>query len=325
MSLITAFAQHAEMFDSCAFVVHNAVDGTFEFLKENFPESTTFSNLAGHPQSTVMTKLMIEAFELGIDVVIPLDADEFLPFSSRSQLDAFLVENRDIDVLQIPWRNFSARTFPLLPDLSNLIYAHKYSSVHKSIIYKSAYMKDPKLKITQGNHDIQSKKKMIVRREKKSFIIHIPIRDPLQYAQKNIHGASTYLEEKTHDLSDDWIKGALEPFPVDSELIEMALDYGDKKCQVGHTDLKSIDLLPWMTNGYSQISQSQSFLKVMHDDWKKLRLIYGNTGDGETTKIELVMIKHRIMKYEQLFFFRLMRRMEREFTKSLFRLRKLFK
>ena len=315
ISLLPAFMNHAEsLFDSQSFVVHNAVDGTLEALMERFPNSVSFINTEGYPQSTTMTKLMIEAFESGIDVVIPLDADEFLPFSRKAQLDEYFRKSDTVDVLEVPWRNYSVKTFPLDKHMSNLIYSHDFSKVHKAIIYRSAFIKDPNLTLTQGNHSLVTQKHLNIKREDKHFIIHVPIRDPLQYAQKNIHGASTYLQERTHVLSDDWVNSALFPFPEMDELISKSLDYGNQMCIYDHTSLNQIESYTWMENGFDEAKQKESFLAVMNADWHKLKEMYSKSSHDDTSWIEVKILKQRIMRYEKSFSFRVFRKIERAWS-----------
>jgi hypothetical protein len=312
ISIAPAFISHAKFFfDMRSFAVHNGTDGTFEELDKNFPGEVLPLEIDGHPQSSVMTKLMRGAFEFGADVVIPLDADEFLPFLDRSQLDDFLRSHQSVDVLQIPWRNFAPLAFPLSNDMDNLVSAHNYSTVHKTIVFRSAFLKNKNIALNQGNHSIESDVKLRESKELQHFLIHIPIRDPLQYAQKNIHGASSYISEKVHTLSDDWINGSLLPFPSESDLLQIALDYGGKKCQSDHETFKPIVTLPWMKNGFDLSKQTDSYIKVMRQDWHKLLLMYRNAGDGQTSEIELRIMKQRIRQFENSYFFRFIRKVER--------------
>jgi hypothetical protein len=311
-SILPAFINHAKtLFDSHSFVVHNASDGTFNHLKKEFSYSTVYLSQDGYPQSTVMTKLLLDAFNDGVDVVFPLDADEFLPFSNREELHNFLESKKDIDVLQIPWRNFSVRQFPLETDMNNLYFSHSYASVYKSVIFRSAYLKNSKISLTQGNHSVIPLDHLEIEKEKIKYIIHIPIRDQLHYAQKNIHGASTYLDENFHTLSDDWVKGALVPFPEEDLLISMALDYGERPCVEKHEVLNQISFFPWMRNGFDASSQRTSFLSVMREDWPKLKRMYSKSKDTELSEIEIKVLIQRIKKYEKSFSFRLLKRVER--------------
>lgn len=312
ISLLPAFINHAEaLFDSHSFVVHNSVDRTLEEMKVRFPASVAALNVDGYPQSTIMTQLMLEAFESGVDVVIPLDADEFLPFSSKDQLNEFLSENEAVDVLELPWRNYSVKEFPLHKDMTNLVYSHPFSKVHKSIIFRSAFVKDSQIALTQGNHSLVTSKLLNVKKENEKFIIHVPIRDPLQYAQKNIHGASAYLQETTHDLSDDWVNGALDPFPKEDDLISMSLDYGNLKCLNSHISLNQIESYPWMSCGFDESKQKDSFLAVMNVDWHKLKDMYAHSDTDYISSLEMKILKQRLKKYEESYSFRVFRKMER--------------
>jgi hypothetical protein len=299
ISLCDAFLGHAVLlFDRHLLACHNSIDGTFEKLSSRLPNSVVKMNSEGYPQSTVMTQLMIGAFEAGADVVIPLDADEFLPFSTREELNGFLQSHEDVDVLQVRWRNFTASKFPLDSKLSNLVFAHDYSAIHKSFVYRSAYLKDRTIELTQGNHDIKDSAKLKIKNESTSYIIHVPIRDPLHFAQKNIHGASSYLNESKHTLSDDWIAGALNPFPSEQDLIRLALDYGGLPCSNEHKNLRNIESKPWMLNGFDQSKQKESFLMVMREDWPNIKKMYQQAGDGETSEIEVRILKQRIKNIE---------------------------
>jgi len=300
LSFSNLFVNHSKtMFQDVNIIAHNSFDGTFEKMQSAFGEKVKRSSLPGHPQSTLMTQLMNEAFEDGADVVFPLDFDEFLPFESGVELDSFLRKYQNCDVLEIPWRNFGVESYPLKPGLENLIYYHDFSKVKKSVIFRSAWKKNSEITLVQGNHSLKELSGMKVFQADESYIIHIPVRDPLHFAQKNILGATAFLNEFKHALSDDWVRGALKPFPGEDSLIQQSLDYGATVCVNGHFDLKSETKFGWMTDGFSLQGQLNSFLSFMQEKWPEVREIYREPGSAGISAIELAIKLDRLRKYEE--------------------------
>ena len=82
--IIESFVRHALLIADCLLVVdHDSTDDTEEILAqlqgEGLPLEISGYAGAGHDQAEVMTGLMYRAIEeYGADIVIPLDADEFL-------------------------------------------------------------------------------------------------------------------------------------------------------------------------------------------------------------------------------------------------------
>ncbi len=82
--VIESFVRHGLLIADCLLVVdHDSTDGTGEILaqlqREGLPLEISGYAGAGHDQAEVMTGLMYRAIEeYGADIVIPLDADEFL-------------------------------------------------------------------------------------------------------------------------------------------------------------------------------------------------------------------------------------------------------
>lgn len=82
--VIESFVRHALLIADCLLVTdHDSTDGTGELLlqlqRDGLPLEVRSYAGAGHDQAEVMTGLMYRAIEeYGADIVIPLDADEFL-------------------------------------------------------------------------------------------------------------------------------------------------------------------------------------------------------------------------------------------------------
>ena len=97
------------MADQLLIVDHESSDGTGGVLaalvQEGLPVSVRAEHRAAQLQSEVMTELMREAFEAyGADVVLPLDADEFLVAESAALSCRKLLERLDTSyVYSLSW------------------------------------------------------------------------------------------------------------------------------------------------------------------------------------------------------------------------------
>ena len=93
--ILPAFiAHHEALVDVMFFADHRSVDGTYRYLQrlsqreQTGHASVELFRFGSHPdlQREVCGLLARQAFTLGFDWVIFLDADEFLPFASAAEL-----------------------------------------------------------------------------------------------------------------------------------------------------------------------------------------------------------------------------------------------
>lgn len=288
--------QNELLFDWNILTFHNSVDGIRNFFEEANKTKVIVNKERGYPQSSISSKMMLDAFLNDADVCIPLDADEFLPFHSKSELEEFLrpFVSR-YDFIEVPWRNCSAFPSPMASRVDNLKYAHSQSRVSKVIVFRSAFEKDNQLKLSQGNHLVSSSEHLEGIRVSDSFIIHIPFRSQLHYAKKMLQGAASMFEEKEHDLSDQWIDGAKKPFLSQAELNRESLDYGDIVC-LEHSELLPQQMYLMDAKVYDESTEVISFNAVMEEYWSQIVKIFSTTSSSSLSSLEVKQLNRRLAK-----------------------------
>jgi len=186
LALAGAFRDQLEtFFDKSYLVSHNTYDKTADL----FLDSNKFAvNVVKDPifrQAELVSVEMVRAFEEGADWVIFLDFDEFLPLSGRGELEVFLNEHEEKDVVSWRWQTIYPETLGH-PE----IFKRKFFTIpdaaidRKVIISKRAYEKDPNLLVSHGSHEQISNKKMDVHFEEKFKLIHLIIHGLDHFKQK---------------------------------------------------------------------------------------------------------------------------------------------
>jgi hypothetical protein len=289
-------SQNRDLFDQSILTFHNSIDGSLEAFKNEINTQFVIHSQKGYPQSSVTTQMMRDAFVAGADICIPLDADEFLPFTSRNQLEFFLLPYvSKFDFIEIPWRNCFPSPFPISPMADNLKYAHAHSNVRKTIVFRSAFEKDASLRLSQGSHMIMSNAEMRGTIVSDNYLIHIPFRSQIHYARKMLQGAVVMYEENEHDLSDQWMDGAKRPFLTQEELMLQALDYGQDLC-VKHSALYSQELFTTGIEVYNERDDVTSFNLVMEEYWGRISDVLASVPGTEFSVLEIKQIERRLKK-----------------------------
>lgn len=289
--------QNNRLFDQSYLTFHNSFDGTRELFEKEPNTQVKVTNLAGYPQSTLTNGLLEQAFIEGADVCIPLDADEFLPFTDRKQLENFLEPYiANFDYLEISWRNCAPLEYPISGNLDNLKYAHPYSNIHKVFVFKSAFEKSQKLELSQGSHLISSNVELKGIHSMETYLIHVPFRSQLHYAQKMLQGAAVMFDENEHDLSDQWIDGAKRPFLSQGDLIRVALDYGEPICNA-HEHLYDQNSSFEETDVFNDSLDIVSFNLVMQKYWDRINSMFASVQDTSFNALEIKQINRRLVKF----------------------------
>lgn len=289
--------QNNRLFDQSYLTFHNSFDGTRELFEKEPNTQVKVTDLAGYPQSTLTNGLLEQAFIEGADVCIPLDADEFLPFTDRKQLENFLEPYiANFDYLEISWRNCAPLEYPISGNLDNLKYAHPYSNIHKVFVFKSAFEKSQKLELSQGNHLISSNVELMGIHAKEAYLIHIPFRSQLHYAQKMLQGAAAMFDENEHDLSDQWIDGVKQPFLSQGDLIRIAFDYGEPICNT-HEHLYEQYTIFEESDAFNHSAEIVSFNLVMQKYWSRIKSMFASVPDTSFSALEVKQLNRRLAKF----------------------------
>ena len=298
LALADAIRKHSlKFFDHAYFAFQNSQDGTMSRISSHRNFEMTTVSAVGYPQSTVVSNLINQAFKDGADAVIPLDADEFLSNQDSIELKNYLTKfESKVDFILIPWRNLAPKQYPINKNFQDLYFAHNFSEVHKVIILKSAYEKGFEIEVSQGSHHLVNSNLYTGSKSNDVFIYHLPFRSQLHYSRKMLQGAAAMYRESNHDLSDDWINGAANAFISESELKNLAFDYGSTSCNVNHESIKVAELS--IDAEYSEILELKSFLETMPLYWRDVLRMFEKVPSTDYSALELKMIERRLRKIE---------------------------
>lgn len=192
--LIEAFINHAnEFFDYLYLLDHQSTDDTLDIINKQNNQNMQlfFLNSTGQPQSEVTTFFAHKILnETDVDYLFLLDADEYLPFSNRQELETFLLKHQEIDIIKMYWRNLSPMDFHSNDIfLGNFLYSGK-SKIYFKIILSKSVREIENWQISQGNHSlIVDKNTSVATAESDMPLYHIPIQNMTQLYLKMMSGA----------------------------------------------------------------------------------------------------------------------------------------
>lgn len=239
--IIESFVRyHCCIFDGMVIIDSFSSDNTLKILNqlkaEGKPIYILQDSSTEFTQNQKMTKLLYYTIDkYNPDIVVPLDADEFLTVSN-SKGDPLNILNRIPmnKVFHVKWRNY-------VPDSSDVIdekfipkrlkYARidKYS-FEKVIIPKAIARKYP-LKLVQGNHTVKSISDSVMKKLYELEIAHFPVRSIKQVKSKILSAWINNLSRYNRDEKECWHwKNLFEKFKkgedIDqNDLIQIAKDY----------------------------------------------------------------------------------------------------
>lgn len=257
--IIALFARHLlALFDEIVLVDHRSDDVTRQIvqaLAAAHPNVTRYElQEHGYIQDIVSNHVVRECEALkGVDWILFLDADEFLPFASKDALCDFLHRHSDFPVISLRWKNLIPAEYwdYKVGGLGEKeIFCAGKASKFRKIAFQPKKMEGLRYWINQGNHSISRAKGMDPLRahESGAVLYHLPIRSANQLAIKLNQGVLSYLRRKTHagDMKGQhWfeILNSLNSLgDITPELLNgVALSYGDVAQHgepAGHDDLE---------------------------------------------------------------------------------------
>jgi hypothetical protein len=263
------FAQAQQLFDFGFIISHNSYDNTVSNLPKNCEH--IFLESKGYPQSKVVSEFVKRAIiEVGADVVIPLDFDEFLPFKTKADLEEYLLSvPKEFDCIKINWQNLVPFEFSNREMFRNVFYyAHEKSQISKIIVFKDIIKSHPDFQISQGSHTVFSQSSVRFYIENNYRLLHIPIQGTFQFAQKVLLGASVVAEGKLGDQGDHWVRHSFEPFETTENLKNIAFDYGNPPCKF-HKNIFESDF-DFSHLGSDFIGEFESFAQSIKGNWEKI-------------------------------------------------------
>lgn len=202
--VIESFVRHhAAVADAICIIDHASIDGTSEILAalvdEGLPLTVLRYDGVAQVQSELLTELMATVFDEGADLVLPLDADEFLwPEEGRTLSDVRAdLQRLAVDkVYAWPWvrccfihpAEERDRLLPARPALR----AIAPDVLQKIVIGRTAF-ETTHCRIAQGNHHalIETKQgisRLVPQKLGGAFLAHFPWRSAEQAAAKAATG-----------------------------------------------------------------------------------------------------------------------------------------
>ena len=199
--VIQDFCSHVSaLFDDIIIIDHRSQDGTREYLENVAKVDTRFQILKfeepGYFQSQLMTWAArnLESCKKA-DWVFFLDADEVLPFKSRTDLEVALEIEAIRPIIRLPWKNLVPFDYAAGSLFNRTYYIPKGNAQHSKIAYQPKLLPVSDFVIAQGNHALLSARGGGELPSKKAFpLYHVPLRDRDQIGLKIIQGVNSYLK-----------------------------------------------------------------------------------------------------------------------------------
>lgn len=300
--IIESFIRHhLNIVDEMIIVDHNSCDSTKQILEclhaEGLPIHIKTDYRVEQAQSEIMTSLMYEAIKkYGADIVVPLDADEFLVNIETEENCRTILQNIDSNgVYAVDSINY----FPSLDDKTELFlpwrpcYRAREKQKDPKVIVGRKVIEDFHVSLLQGNHDIgisKRKKKLINYSCCNLFqIAHFQVRSREQFVSKVSVGwiGNLARHNKTLNQASHW-KAAFEKIKhgmiiSEDEIIKMVsgidiekkdLEYASlkKHCQysqINYADLIAVD--PFINLLYTSESLAAEYA---HNKAKERNIYY---------------------------------------------------
>lgn len=222
--IIESFIRYTLTFcDEILVVNHNSDDSTGEILEklqhEGLPIHVEIFLDPRHLQSEIMTNLMYIAMEqYDADVIIPLDADEFLlPFDKNMSVRKLLQTMSINTVTTLPWyihrfKNINNTSDEFILNLPAVRVSNP-DKMSKIIVGKGFLQKNKKMSLRQGNHSLQEEgntsKIIDTIHSDELYLAHFNIRSEEQYLSKIIVGALADIAKFSIDTcsAPEWRNG----------------------------------------------------------------------------------------------------------------------
>lgn len=190
--IIESFVRYNSHFiDEMTFIYDTGcVDTTLEILRhlqeEGYPIILEDEALVSYEQKAIENKyLRILAKDRNADLIIPLDADEFISSDEDARL---VLENLQLDqVYQIRWKNYvpcpqdnpDERFIP-----RRITHYRDSDSAYTKVIIPAQLVCENKVSLTTGHHGIESTSSTAVEPLSSLFIAHYPLISREQYQSK---------------------------------------------------------------------------------------------------------------------------------------------
>jgi len=211
IDIIEPFLRHLDsLFDKVYLLDHKSKDGTTEILKNAVQQRPDWEyiyvDFNGHFHKQVSNAMMEKAFADDADFLFTLDADEFLPFKDRNELELALNRLAGFDgVGAFQWKNcipcdFGNRMFT---PKTKVWYPSYKSNFSKVVVPRTLYEKsNHSIYITQGSHHVCDAQNRYVDTLDLGALVHVPIRSREQAEKKTIIKCIAYLAIENRNSRD---------------------------------------------------------------------------------------------------------------------------
>lgn len=317
--IIESFIRHhLNIADVILISDHNSCDSTRNIIEsirdEGLPIHIFQENSSEHQQAKVMTNLMHKAVhEHNADIIIPLDADEFIvpvepDHNFKSTLQSLSIDTLYAikSIIYFPCDSINNND-PFLP--WRLFYKSKSPQDKGKIIIGREIQEKHHASIEQGNHDIlisKRKRKHINHSELKQIqIAHIPFRSYKQFLSKISVGwvSNTARHDKNFHDAYHWrdafakIKQGIVLKDSDIYKIISSLDLEKKSMEIESFKSKC----PYSNIKYGYKISTDPFINILHAS-ENLAIQYSLL-KSENKKISKLLIKLMSISFYNLKFF----------------------
>ncbi len=241
IDIIPAFLSHAAaLFDRAILLDHGSVDGTQSMLEAACRACPGWVRwrveIPGHHQALFCAFAMRHLFETtGTDMVLFLDADEFLDVPDRATLEkALCVHAGERDAGRFGWIDcIPERLAAGELSLGDAIWTRTAEKPYtKIVVPRRLYAATGgTLRPSSGNHSVEPRDGGPVSYHRVGSLLHVPLRSVSQMRQKIVTGALAVLarqdnaqHESTHWF--DILRRMAEADITESDLIHLARHYG---------------------------------------------------------------------------------------------------
>jgi len=277
------------LFDTIIVIDHRSTDGTKEYLvgleKLNDKFNIYHLNEPGYYQSQLMTWIAKNLEDCtSADWIFFIDADEILPFLSRSEFEQVLEQHESSPIIKMSWRNLVPEEYG-----SDVIMGRSYlepraSKIYQKIAYQPSLIPVSDFMIAQGNHAVLAGGYGKQLPSVAAFdLYHAPIRSKDQLGFKIIQGTASYSmmgEERDELLGSHWfdISKHINQYGMSDELLNgIVFSYGEpidiNNINITHERLLELGchkiILDYAYESLPQISQklegTEKIIKMLSD------------------------------------------------------------
>jgi len=293
MEILPDFAGHIlAMFDQWICIDHNSTDGTLEYLSALAQDNSNVCCVRyvtkGYFQAEVMTCVTrSHRWCRNADWVFMLDADEFLPFASKTEFTEALAKHKNNSVIRMQWMNLAPETYDDGSVNGKNYYFPKNTASHSKVAFQPKLLPLRDFTIAQGNHDIEIGRRSAPLLAQQAFpMYHIPLRSFNQLREKLVVGLAAYeaRDQKQSDLGIHWSK-------IDELIAKTGLDESIANYVVvtyGESDFTNT----YRLSQKDLLEQSKS-LRVLESLITPLNINPSEDNNFENPKIELHVDKDR--------------------------------